>query len=129
MEDIVLSQCDYTQLDLPTNPVRIRLNASLVTAKNNDTPDQPGVKLGWVNHLTATEPPIVQLIEANHLILACHNMAIPYILGDEISNEQKEALKNNVKAPLVYSNVVLKHWQPFINKGIHEVYGTYFYTL
>ena len=40
-----------------------------------------------------------------------------------MSHEQQEALKQNVKAPLVYSKVVIRNWQPFIKLGVHEIYS------
>ncbi|MGV8294060.1 spermidine dehydrogenase, partial [Pseudomonas aeruginosa] len=44
-------------------------------------------------------------------------------LVPEMSHEQQEALKQNVKSPLVYSKVVIRNWQPFIKLGVHEIYS------
>ena len=41
----------------------------------------------------------------------------------EMPEPQKEALRQNVKAPLVYTKVVIKNWQSFVKLGVHEVYS------
>src|SRR5690606_27358785 len=33
------------------------------------------------------------------------------------------ALLHNVKAPLVYTKVVVRNWQPWVNLGVHEISG------
>jgi len=36
---------------------------------------------------------------------------------------QADALRKNVKAPLVYTNVALRNWHPWVKMGVHEIYG------
>jgi len=55
-------------------------------------------------------------------VMAGYNMMIPYLVP-EIADAQKAALKENVKAPLVYTKVVIRNWQPFIKLGVHEIYS------
>jgi spermidine dehydrogenase len=45
---------------------------------------------------------------------------IPHIVPD-LPEKQREALALNVKAPLVYTNVLVRNWRPWINLGIHEI--------
>lgn len=49
-------------------------------------------------------------------------MMIPYLVP-ETPEQQKADLRLNVKAPLVYTNVVVKNWQSFMQLGIHEFYS------
>ena len=43
---------------------------------------------------------------------------VPHLLPD-LQDQQRAALAANVKAPLVYANVALRRWQPFIERGVH----------
>jgi hypothetical protein len=45
---------------------------------------------------------------------------IPYILR-ELPAEQRQALALNVKTPLVYTNVLVRNWQPWVELGISAV--------
>src|SRR4029077_17392235 len=59
-------------------------------------------------------------IEARHAVLACFHMVIPYI-APELPRAQRRALAQNVKAPLVYTNVLVRNWQPWINLKVHYI--------
>jgi spermidine dehydrogenase len=107
MEDIVLARFDYTRLDADGQPVRIRLNSTAVEARNvND-----GVEVAYVRGGRAAR------IAARHCVLACYQAMIPYI-APEATPEQRAALHANVRAPLVYVNVVVRNWQPWHTLGI-----------
>jgi hypothetical protein len=54
--------------------------------------------------------------------MAGYNMMIPYLVP-EMPEQQQADLKLNVKAPLVYTNVVVKNWQAFKQLGVHEFYS------
>lgn len=54
--------------------------------------------------------------------MAGYNMMIPHI-AKELPQDQKDALAQNVKAPLVYTKVILSNWQSFQKLGVHEVYS------
>jgi spermidine dehydrogenase len=47
-------------------------------------------------------------------------MVIPYIMP-ELTAEQRDALAQNVKAPLVYTKVLVRDWQPWVKLGVHEI--------
>ena len=47
------------------------------------------------------------------MVLACFNMMIPHLMP-ELPEEQREALAKNVKAPLVYANVLVQDWKPWV---------------
>lgn len=112
MNDIVLTKFDYAQLDRPESPVKLRLNSTGLHSAN------VGDKVE-VTYMTGEK---MTKVRAGQVVMAGYNMMIPYLVP-EISHQQKLALKQNVKAPLVYSKVVIRNWQPFIKLGVHEVYS------
>lgn len=111
MEDVVTARADYGRLDLPDNPTRLRLNATVIRAENRGS----DVEISYVKDGT------VHRTAAGAAILACYNMVIPHI-APELPVAQKEALARNVKAPLVYVNVCLRDWQPMVQAGVSSVY-------
>ena len=59
-------------------------------------------------------------VEARHAVLACFHMVIPHIMP-ELPAPQREALVLNVKTPLVYTNVLVRDWQPWLRLGVHDI--------
>ena len=47
-------------------------------------------------------------------------MVIPHIML-ELPVAQREALARNVKTPLVYTNVLVRDWRPWVNLGVHDI--------
>ena len=111
MNDIVLADLDYSKLDLPNSFIRLRLNSTAVSVRQ----DHEGVDIGYAANGK------LRRIMARRSILACYNMIIPFLMPD-LPKEQKAALRLGVKAPLVYANVAIRNWRPFIKLGVHEVY-------
>lgn len=115
MDDIVLADFDYAKLDQAGKPIRIRLNSTAIGVRTD--PDSKGpVEIGYVNHDK------LHHIRAKHAVLACYNMIIPHLLPG-LPEAQKEALAANVKAPLVYVNVVIRNWQAFQKLGVQQIYS------
>lgn len=113
MDDIVLAKFDYSKLDLDGQPVRVRLNSIAVNVANA----ADGVDIGYVQHGKD-----LHRIKARKCVLAGYNMMIPFLFP-ELPDDQKEALRSNVKKPLIYTNVVLSNWQSFMKAGVHDVYS------
>jgi spermidine dehydrogenase len=65
-------------------------------------------------------------IQAGQCVLACYNMIIPHIMP-ELPETQKKALALSVKMPLVYVNVAVRNWQPFVKLGVDDIYSPYAY--
>ena len=107
MEDIVTAKADYSQLDLPDQNTKIRLESTVISAKNVNG----GVEVIYVNQGKLYK------VSGKKCILACYNGIIPE-LCPELPKKQKEALKYNVKVPLVWIQVAMKNWHMFANKGI-----------
>jgi spermidine dehydrogenase len=115
MEDIVLAPFDYSRLDAPSNSVRVRLGSTVAWARDAAG---GGVDLGLIVNADGRK----SRVRAKHSTLACFNMSIPYVL-DGLPPEQASALAKNVKAPLIYTNVALRQWRPWVALGVHEIFG------
>jgi len=111
MEDVVTARLDYGMLDREENNVRIRLNS---TAINVGHINSGQVQTSYVSNGNAMH------VRSTGAVLACWNSVIPYIC-DEIPQKQKEALAYGVKAPLVYTGVLVSNWQSFVDAGISRV--------
>jgi spermidine dehydrogenase len=110
MDDVVLARFDYAKLDVRNAPVRIRLDSTCVNVRNaGDTVELAYMRAGKFHR-----------VAAKHAVLACFNMLIPYIMP-EVSQAQRTALSQNVKAPLVYTKVLVRNWQPWVRLGVHEI--------
>jgi spermidine dehydrogenase len=110
MEDIVTARLDYTMLDRPEHQVRIRLSSTCIRV--HDTPKGP--EIAYVNAGK------VHRVAGRHAILAGFNMMIPYIMP-ELPETQRQALSQNVKAPLVYTNVLIRNWQAWHNLKVASI--------
>ena len=125
MEDIVTAKLDYATLDDPASPVRLRLNSTVILARNaGEASAAKGVEITYVNDGHARS------VRGASCVLACWNMVIPYLCPD-LPDKQKDALAYGVKVPLVYTNVLIRNWQSFKKLGVSGVRcpGSYFETV
>jgi spermidine dehydrogenase len=110
-EDIVTARLDYSQLDRPQSPVRIRLNSTAVRARHvGDPAAATEVEIAYARDGA------LHSVRARGCVLACYNMMIPY-LCPELPEQQKAALHYASKIPLIYTSVALRSWQPFKGFG------------
>ena len=107
MEELVLQPVDYSKLDDPADPVRLRLNASVVRVKHDGPPETAQSVT-----LTYVEDGKLKTVQGSQVVLACWHRVIPHIT-DEVGETQIEALNNQVKVPLVYANVLIRNWEAF----------------
>jgi spermidine dehydrogenase len=114
MEDIVLAAMNYSKLDDAVSPVRVRLNSTVVNARN-----LAAANAAKQVDLTYVRDGKAHSVRGAHCVLACWNMVIPY-LCPEMPEKQKEALAYGVKVPLVYTNVQLRNGTPFDKLKISE---------
>ncbi|MCR6736487.1 MAG: hypothetical protein NVV83_21460 [Afipia sp.] len=103
---------DYTLLDdQAANDTRLRLNASVVkVAHDGDPASAQSVTVSYV------EGGKLKTVSAKQVVLACWHRVIPY-LTDEISAAQVTALNDQIKVPLIYTNVLLNNWRAFKEAG------------
>ena len=110
MDDIVLARFDYDALDRPGQNVRVRLDSTCVDVR--EVGDR--VLVGYLRAGAAHR------IAAKQVVLACFHMMIPHIMPD-LPQRQRADLAQNVKAPLVYTNVLVRNWQPWIRLKVHDI--------
>src|SRR5262249_56199065 len=91
---------DHARLDDAASNTRIRLDSTCLDVRN--APDT--VLVGYVR---GGQP---HRIEARHAVLACFHMMIPHLMR-ELPERQRLALAQNVKTPIVYTNVVVRNWR------------------
>jgi len=116
MEDIVTARFDYGRLDSAGSAVRIRLSSTVVRVRHDGEPDSAGsVVVTYVSGGKAFR------VKATHCVLACYHAIIPR-LCPEMPARQREALVFGVKAPLVYTNVLLRDWRAFEKVGVSHLY-------
>src|ERR1700743_3213227 len=115
--DAITARVNYALLDRAGNPVRLRLNSTVVRARNigNAIPSQR-VEVAYVRGGETF------LARARGAVLACYNMMIPY-LCPELPEAQKKALHSLVKTPLVYSSVALRNWTAFKKLRVHQIHA------
>jgi spermidine dehydrogenase len=115
VEDVVTAQVDYSRLDRADSPVRIRLNSTVVRARNIGDPSS--AREVEIAYSSGSQ---VLSVRGRGCVLACWNMVIPY-LCPELPDQQKEALLYLVKVPLVYASVGIRNWTSFQRLGVHNV--------
>ncbi len=115
MEDVVMADLYYDRLDVAGADVRIRLNSTAVhVAHRGDPADSSEVKVTYVRDGKA------QTVRAAGCVMACYNAVIPH-LCPELPAAQKEALAYAVKAPIVYTSVLLHDWSAFQELGVSNI--------
>jgi spermidine dehydrogenase len=63
---------------------------------------------------------LIHRVAARHAVLACFHAVIPHIMR-ELPAEQRAALAQNVKTPLVYTNVLVRDWQAWAALKVHAI--------
>lgn len=106
-DNVALSKFDYTALDRPDAQVRLRLNSTVVNA--TDTED--GVQVSYVSEGE------VRGVTAKHCVMACYHSIIPH-LCPALPPTQAEAMKYQVKHPLVLTNVLIRNTSALDKLGI-----------
>jgi spermidine dehydrogenase len=115
VEDVVTARADYSKLDEPDSLIRLRLNSTVVAARNVDKPtDAQEVEVTYARGKDLFK------VRAKSCVLACWNMMIPF-LCPELPEKQKEALHYLVKVPLVYGTVGIRNWTAFQKLEIQSV--------
>jgi len=109
--NIAMARFDYSRLDEASSPVRMRLESTVVNVANSDG----GASVSYVNQGR------VLRVRSRHAVLACYHSIIPYLCPD-MSREQKQAQKYQVKRPLILTNVLLRDSKAFDKLDISGAY-------
>jgi len=115
VQDVVTANADYTQLDQPNSPVRIRLSSTAVRVRNIVDP-----KTAREVEVAYAGDKQVFTVRAKGCVLACWNMVIPFLCPD-LPDEQKQALHYLVKVPLVYTSVAIRNWTSLQKLGVSNI--------
>jgi spermidine dehydrogenase len=115
MEDIVTTKADYSKLDVDSASVHIRLNSTAIHVRHSN-----GSGASKEVQIVYMRGGKLHSVVAKNCVLACYNGMIPYICPD-LPDKQKEALSYLVKAPLVYTHVVLRNWTSFAKLNVHQI--------
>jgi spermidine dehydrogenase len=115
MEDLVTARVDYAQLDAAGLPVRMRLQSTAVRVRH-----RAGLESEAPVDVVYVRGGRLESIEARHVVLACWHRMIPYLCED-LPAAQREALADQCKVPLVYTNVLLNDWSALARLGVHTV--------
>lgn len=124
MDDIVTARFDYSTLDRPGNATRIRLNSTVTRLRHQGDDLAADVDVTFVRDGKA------HTLTAGKVVVAGYNAMVPY-LCPEMPAEQRVALGTALRAPLVYTNVLLSNWRGFRDKGLRRTYcpGSFFHTV
>jgi len=106
-EDVAVAPFNYDALDDEKQQTRIRLNSTVVGAREVDD----SVVVEYVREGSAVS------VTADHCVLACYNNLIPH-LCPEMSEAQKKGLSYGVRVPFVYANVLIENGRAFSKLGV-----------
>ena len=111
-ESLVNARFNYRQLDRSDQATRIRLGSTAVDIHHRGpTVSAEEVAIRYVNEDRTHE------VSATHVVMACYNMMIPHIVTD-LPSHQADALRQQMKSPLIYTTVGLRNWRAFKEQGI-----------
>jgi len=114
-EDVVTARVDYAKLDRESNATRIRLNGIAVNVQHaGDAASAKEVAITYVKGGKTYK------VRGRHSVLACWNFMIPYLCPD-MPAKQKEALAYGIKAPIVYTSVLIRDWTSFQKLGVGNI--------
>ncbi len=119
MEDIVTAKFDYTALDRPDQAVKIRLNATVVLMQHQggNNSDLNSARAVGVRYVKAG---VVHEVRAREVIFAGYSAMLPHICP-EFPAAQTQAFATQVKVPLLYANMLVRNWQPFVKLGVSGI--------
>ena len=111
-EALVDMRFDYRELDRPGQSSRVRLNSTVVNVRHQrGTQSRDSVAISYVHDDT------LHGVSAKHVVMACYNMMIPHIVSD-LPEAQADALRQQMKSPLIYTTVGLRNWRALKAQGL-----------
>ena len=106
-DDVVTARVAYDRLDREGAAGRIRLRSTVVRVAH--VGDPAGAREVEVTYVQDGQ---VRTVRGARCVLACWNAVIPH-LCPELPAAQREALAYGIKAPIVYTNALLRNWTAF----------------
>ena len=111
VHNVALANFDYAKLDKPDHPVRLRLGATVLNARNTDR----GAAITYMHDGA------LRRVTSKHCVMACYHSILPYLCPD-LPAAQRQAQSYQVKLPLLLTNVLLKSSEAMDKLGIDQVY-------
>jgi spermidine dehydrogenase len=123
-DDAVLAKTDYAKLDEAGQPVRVRLNSTVVGAANT------GTGAGSEVQVTYLRGGKLRKVRARSCVMACWSAVVPH-LCPEMPEVQRDALAFAVKVPLLYTSVFVRNWKAWKALGIRSAScpGGYYHSV
>jgi spermidine dehydrogenase len=118
MDRITTADFNYNHLDLAANRVRFRLSSPVVLAENDGPPGS--ATSATVGYFDGER---IRTVRADSVIMACWNMVIPFLVPT-LPVEQKQAMRQAVKMPMLYATVQVRNWEPWRKIGVHHTRWT-----
>jgi spermidine dehydrogenase len=115
MESVVRARLLYQHLDEGDCPVRMRLNSTVVRLEHEGPKD----RADWVR-LAYVSDGKVYGVRTRNAVLACYNAIVRFLMP-ELPENQKKALAESAKVPLLYTNVFIRNWKAFEKLGVSRV--------
>ena len=106
-DDVITARVAYGRLDREDAPCRLRLRSTVVRVGHAGDPASAREV-----EVTYVQGGKVRVVRASRCVVACWNTVIPY-LCPELPEAQRKALAYAVKAPIVYTNVLLRNAEAF----------------
>lgn len=124
MEDVVTAPFDYSALDRPDSLVRIRLGSTVTDLRHRDGKLDAQLDVTYVNGGEALSA------SAGKVVWAGYHAMLPHVCPD-LPPAQVRALRTSVRAPLVYTNVLIRNWKSLAALGLERIYcpGSFFQTV
>ena len=124
MKDIVTARFDYSSLDQEDNATRIRLNSTVVALRHRNGKLNADVDVTYVSENQG------RAVTASKVIWAGYHAMLPHVCPD-VPDEQAAAQRRSVRAPLVYTNVLIRNWRSFVERGFWRAYcpGSFFQSV
>ncbi|MGI9238768.1 MAG: NAD(P)-binding protein [Woeseiaceae bacterium] len=124
IDDIVTARFDYSRLDQAEDLVRIRLSSTVVRLRHQDGKRDADVEVTYVTGGGG------RTVTASKVVWAGYHAMLPYICPD-VPKDQAAALNSSVRAPLVYTNVLIRNWRSLANLGVQRAYcpGSFYQTV
>ena len=115
MDDIVTAKFDYSKLDQPENPTRIRLSSTAVRLQHQGGDLDADVDVTYVNDGKG------YTVTASKVIWAGYHSMLPYVCPDVPDAQLAEAAKS-VRSPLLSAKALIRNWHSMAKLGIHTAW-------
>jgi spermidine dehydrogenase len=115
MEDVVTAPFDYSRLDQAGNLTRVRLRSTVVGLQHKGGNLDADVDVSYVNDNKG------RTVTASKVVWAGYHSMLPHICPD-LPAKQAAAQVSSVRAPLVYTNVLIRNWKSFTKLGLRQAH-------